>query len=164
MRTLALALCLLACACTTERRVIGTSRSAYVPRTRDITMTTVPLMVKEMQGVLPFLRDAFAKGGTLDGKEVYGFSPSTIIAGAGDTLRFTFVNPEDDVHAFVLPDFAVSLPGKSITHATYLAKHVGIFTFTCAIQSHLPMMAGQLVVLDGASIASTDAPSPARAH
>jgi plastocyanin len=164
MRTLALGLLVFACACTTERRDSSTSHSAYVPRTRDITMTTVPLMVKEMQGVLPFLRDAFAKGGTLDGKEVYGFSPSTIVAGAGDTLRFTFVNPEDDVHSFVLPDFAVSLPGNSITHATYIAKHAGIFTFTCAIQSHLPMMSGQLVVLDGASIATADAPSPVRPH
>ena len=164
MRAVTLGLLLVACACTAQRRDSRASRSAYVPRTRSVTMTTVPLMVKEMQGVLPFLRDAFAKGGTLDGKEVYGFSPSMIVAGAGDTLRFTFVNPEDDAHAFVLPDFAVSLPGKSITRATYIAKHVGIFTFTCAIQSHLPMMSGQLVVLDGASVATADAPSQRRAH
>jgi plastocyanin len=32
----------------------------------------------------------------LDGKEVYAFSPSTLTVVQGDTIQFTFVNPEDD--------------------------------------------------------------------
>ena len=120
---------------------------AYVPHVRTITVTTVPLLVKEQQGVLPFLKEDFAKGGVLDGKEVYAFSPSTITVVQGDTIRFTFINPEDDVHSFVLPDLAVSLPAQKATTATYVATRAGIFPFVCAIQAHLPMMSGQLVVL-----------------
>jgi plastocyanin len=119
----------------------------YTPTTRAITVTTVPLLVKEEQSVLPFLAEDFAKGGVLEGKEVYAFSPSTITVFEGDTIHFTFINPEDDVHSFVLPDLAVSLPGQKTTTSTYIARRAGIFPFVCAIQAHLPMMAGQLVVL-----------------
>lgn len=119
----------------------------YTPRTRDITVTTVPLLVKEEQKVLPFLRADFAKGGVLDGKEVYAFSPSTITVVEGDTIHFTFVNPEDDEHSFVLPDLAVQLPGQQVKHATYVAKRAGIYPFLCSVPSHLPMMSGELVVL-----------------
>jgi plastocyanin len=115
----------------------------------------VPLLVKEEQGLYPFLRPAFAKGGVLDGKEVYGFSPSTITVVEGDTIRLTLVNPEDDEHSFVLPDFAVALPGGRTTEATYVAKRAGIFTILCAVPSHLPMMTGQLVVLPAQSMAGT---------
>jgi plastocyanin len=144
-------------ACTTS----GTPGGGYVPRTRAITVTTVPLLVKEEQSVLPFLKQDFATGGVLEGKEVYGFSPSTLTVIEGDTIQFTFFNPEDDVHSFVLPDFAVSLPGQTRTTATYVAKHAGIFPITCAIQSHLPMMSGQLVVLSPSAVAGST-PSPAR--
>lgn len=128
------------------------ARAAYHPQIRELTVTTVPLLVKEQQSVLPFLKPAFAKGGVLDGKEVYAFSPSTLTVVEGDTLHLTLINPEDDVHSFVLPDFAVSLPGGTTTHATYVAKHAGIFPIVCAIQAHLPMMSGQLVVLSGSAI------------
>jgi len=121
--------------------------AAYIPRVRAITVTTVPLLVKEERSVFPFLGPAFAKGGVLDGKEVYAFSPSTVTVIEVDTIHFTFINPEDDVHSFVLPDLAVSLPGGSTTDTTYVAKRAGIFPFVCAVQAHLPMMAGQLVVL-----------------
>jgi plastocyanin len=121
-----------------------TSRPA---RTRDIVITTVPLLTKELAATYPFLRQDFAKGGVLDGKEVYEFMPSTITATVGDTLRLTFINPEDDAHSFVLQDFAVALPGQSVTHASYVARQAGIFEFVCAIPAHLPMMRGQLVVL-----------------
>jgi plastocyanin len=121
--------------------------AVYVPRSRAIAVTTVPLLVKEEQNLYPFLKPAFAKGGVLEGKEVYAFSPSTITVVEGDTIHFTFINPEDDVHSFVLPDFVVSLPGGRKTEATYVAKHAGIFSIVCAVQSHLPMMSGQLVVL-----------------
>jgi uncharacterized cupredoxin-like copper-binding protein len=125
---------------------------AYVPRSRTITVTTVPLLVKEGQAVYPFLKP-FAKGGVLDGKEVYAFSPSTITVVEGDTVHFTLINPEDDVHSFVLPDFAVSLPAGKTTEATYVARHAGILPITCAVPSHLPMMSGQLVVLPAATMA-----------
>lgn len=124
----------------------------YVPHVRAVTVTTVPLLVKEQQRALPFLKDDFAKGGVLDGKEVYAFSPSTITVVQGDTIHFTFINPEDDVHSFVLPDLAVSLPAQKVTTATYVAKRAGIFPFVCAIQAHLPMMSGQLVVLSAKSM------------
>jgi plastocyanin len=130
------------------------SRSAarpYTPTTRAVTITTVPLLVKEEQSVLPFLKQDFAKGGVLDGKEVYGFSPSTVTVIEGDTIQFTFINPEDDAHSFVMSDLAVSLPGQKTTTATYVAKHAGVFRFVCAIQAHLPMMWGQLVVLPAAA-------------
>jgi len=125
----------------------------YTPRVRAVTVTTVPLLVKEAQGLYPFLRPAFAKGGVLEGKEVYAFSPSTITVVEGDTLQLTLINPEDDTHSFVLPDFAVALPGGTKTQATYIAKHAGIFPILCSIPSHLPMMSGQLVVLSASSMA-----------
>jgi plastocyanin len=124
--------------------------AAYRPRVRELTVTTVPLLVKEQRKLFPFLEPAFAKGGVLEGKEVYAFSPSTLTAIEGDTLRLTLINPEDDVHSFVLPDFAVSLPGGKTTTATYVAKHAGIFPIICAVPAHLPMMSGQLVVLPAA--------------
>lgn len=129
---------------------------AYRPRARSVTVTTVPLLVKEEQGVLPFLKEDFAKGGVLEGKEVYAFSPSSITVVEGDTVHFTFINPEDDDHSFVLPDFAVALPPQKTTQATYVAKRAGIFTILCAVQSHLPMMSGQLVVLPAATMAGAD--------
>jgi len=110
----------------------------------------VPLLVKEQASVLPFLKEDFSKGGVLDGKEVYGFSPSTVTVVEGDTIQFTFINPEDDVHSFVLPDFVVQLPPQRSVTATYVAKRAGIFPFVCSVQSHLPMMSGQLVVLPSA--------------
>ena len=125
----------------------ATSHAAYKPRTRAITVTTVPLLVKEQASLFTFLKQDFATGGVLDGKEVYAFSPSTITVVEGDTIRFTFYNPEDDVHSFVLPDLAVPLPPQKITTATYVAKHRGIYPFVCSVASHLPMMSGQLVVL-----------------
>lgn len=131
----------------------------YVPRTRDITVTTVPLLVKEDAAVFPFLKQDFAPGGVLENREVYGFSPSTITVVEGDTIRFTFINPEDDVHSFVLPDLSVALPGQRVTHATYVARRAGIFTFTCSIPTHLPMMWGQLVVLPARTMAGTAAPA-----
>jgi plastocyanin len=122
----------------------------YHPRTRAITVTTVPLLVKEQRATFGFLAAAFAKGGVLENKEVYAFSPSTLTVVEGDTIHLTLINPEDDVHSFVLPDFAVSLPGNRKVDTTYVARHAGIFPIVCAVQSHLPMMSGQLVVLPGA--------------
>jgi plastocyanin len=137
-------------------RNAATERDArsYVPRARAVTITTVPLLVKEEQRVLPFLANDFAKGGVLEGKEVYAFAPSTVTVIEGDTIHFTLINPEDDVHSFVLPDLAVSLPGQKTVSATYVAKEAGIYPFVCAVQAHLPMMAGQLVVLAPGAVSS----------
>ena len=139
-------------ACTREHAAVAGNARRYTPSTRAITITTVPLLVKEEQNVLPFLREDFAKGGVLEGKEVYAFSPSTVTVVEGDTIHFTLINPEDDVHSFILPDLAVSLPGQKTTTATYVAKRAGIFPFVCAVQAHLPMMWGQLVVLPASSM------------
>jgi plastocyanin len=128
---------------------------AYAPRTRRITVTTVPFLVKEATRVYPFLAKDFAKGGVLEGKEVYGFSPSTLTVVEGDTIQFTFINPEDDLHSFVLPDLVVSLPPQQITHASYVARRAGVFPFVCSIAAHLPMMSGQLVVLAPTAVSSS---------
>ena len=130
-----------------ERQSSVSREAGYRPMARAITVTTVPLLVKEQAKLFPFLPAAFAKGGVLEGKEVYAFSPSTITVVEGDTIHFSFVNPEDDDHSFVLPDLAVPLPGGKTTTATYVAKRAGIYPILCAVQSHLPMMSGQLVVL-----------------
>jgi len=137
--------------CTREQTATERTKHPYRPIARAITVTTVPLLVKEEQTVLPFLKADFAKGGVLDGKEVYGFSPSTITVVEGDTIHFTLINPEDDLHSFVLPDLALSLPAQKKITATYIAKRAGIFPFVCAVQAHLPMMWGQLVVLSASS-------------
>jgi hypothetical protein len=120
---------------------------SYHPQARDITITAVPLLVKEQAKLFPFLQKDFAPGGVLDGKEVYAFVPSTITAVEGDTLHLTVINPEDDLHFLNLPGLAVTLPGQQTTRATYVVGTAGIYTFTCNIPSHLPMMAGQLVIL-----------------
>ncbi|HYL56638.1 MAG TPA: hypothetical protein VEU73_13790 [Gemmatimonadales bacterium] len=119
----------------------------YRPRLRAFTVTTVPLLTKELAKTYPFLTQDFAKGGLLDGKEIYAFVPSTLMAYEGDTLELTFFNPEDDAHTFVLPDFAIALPGQSKRTARYVAHEAGIYTFRCNIPQHAPMMSGELVVL-----------------
>lgn len=130
----------------------GATRSSvasnpYVPRTRDVAITTVPLLVKELTKTYPFLARDFAAGGVLAGKEVYAFSPSTITAVSGDTLRLTLLNPEDDDHAFVLRNFFVKLPPQSRVDTTYVVGDPGIYPFSCSVPAHLPMMRGELVVL-----------------
>jgi plastocyanin len=112
-----------------------------------VTITVVPLLVREQERVFPFLHQAFAHGGVLEGHEVYAFVPSTITAVEGDTLHLTVINPEDDAHTLVLPGLALTLPGQTTTRATYVAKAAGIYAFTCDLPAHAPMMWGQLVVL-----------------
>lgn len=126
---------------------------AYAPRTRYATVTAVPLLTREMQRVYPFLGRDFAPGGVLEGREVYAFVPSTVTVVEGDTVRFRFVNPEDDAHDFVLGDLAVALPSQSVTDATWIARRAGIYDFTCSIPSHQPSMWGQVVVLAPGAVA-----------
>jgi plastocyanin len=120
----------------------------YHPTVRAFTVTTVPLLSRELAGTYPFLKQDFAKGGMLDGKEVYAFVPSTLVAYAGDTLEITLVNPEDDAHTFVLPDFAAAIPGQSTKTVRDVAGAPGIYPFRCNLTAHAPMMSGELVVLD----------------
>jgi hypothetical protein len=123
------------------------ARRAYRPRARDVTLTAVPLLTREMQRVYPFLGRDFAPGGVLEGREVYAFLPSSVTVVEGDTVHFRFVNPEDDVHTFVLGGLAVGLPGQSVTRATWVAGRAGVYPFACDIPSHQPSMWGQVVVL-----------------
>lgn len=153
-RTAAALTCLAAVATACTRPTMTGQASGYQPRTRALTVTTVPLLVKEAVTIYPFLKSAFATGGVLDGKEVYAFSPNTLTVVEGDTIHFTFINPEDDLHSFVLPDFFVSLPGGKRVDTTYVARHAGIFPIRCSVPSHLPMMSGQLVVLSATAIAT----------
>jgi len=80
-------------------------------------------------------------------------------------VHFTLINPEDDEHAFLLPDCTgddvgsfvppdcgVDLPPQQVTHATYVARRAGIFPIFCKVTKHLPMMWGQLVVLSPSAI------------
>lgn len=117
------------------------------PGRRDITITTVPLLSRELVPTYPFLKRDFAPGGVLEGKEVYAFVPGTITVMAGDTLHLTLLNPEDDTHAFVLHDLYLPLPPQSRIDTTYIARVPGIFAFSCTVPQHLPMMRGELVVL-----------------
>ncbi len=125
----------------------GSSLPPYVPQSRDITITMLPNLVHEQEREFPFLKRAFAKGGVLEGHEVYSFMPSTIAAVQGDTLRLTLINPEDDDHTIVLPGLALGLPGGRTTHAVYIAKEAGVYPITCNLPTHRPMMWGQLIVL-----------------
>jgi hypothetical protein len=118
------------------------------PRLRSFTLTTVPLLIKEQQDLYPFLKKDFGEGGVLEGKEVYAFEPSVLVAYRGDTLRLELVNPEDDLHTFALDGHpALDLPGQSTVVDTVVASRVGLFRFVCDIPSHSPFMYGQLVVL-----------------
>jgi hypothetical protein len=132
-------------------------RIQYVPRGRDITITTVPLLSRELTHTYPFLAQDFGPTGMMPGKEVYAFVPNSITVVEGDTLRLQFINPEDDPHSFILPDLVVALPGQAVTRAVYVARHRGVFSFTCSVAAHLPSMWGQLVVLAPEAVG---APSP----
>ena len=134
----------------------------YAPQVRELTLTAVPLLTKELTRTYGFLREDFAPGGVLEGREVYAFIPSSLVVVEGDTIQFTLVNPEDDAHDLVLPGLSVPIPGQSITHATYIASRPGLYTFVCSVPGHLPSMYGQLLVLPAGVGAGFAAPAPAR--
>jgi uncharacterized cupredoxin-like copper-binding protein len=119
----------------------------YQPRTRELTVTAVPILTKELQTTYPFLVRDFGRGGVLEGKEVYAFLPNSLTVVQGDTIHFTLINPEDDEHNFVLPGLAVTLRPQSTVIADYIARNAGVFEYVCNIPAHSPMMYGQLVVL-----------------
>lgn len=125
--------------------------SAYRPRSRTATITTVPLLVHEQARTFPFLARDFAHGGMLDGKEVYGYTPSTLVVYVGDTLRIAIANPEDDAHTFVIDDSVertgVAVAPQTTTTVTIIARAPGIYAFRCTVPAHQPFMVGQLIVL-----------------
>ncbi len=125
------------------------THSAYQPQTRTFTITAVPLVVHEMQDSEDYLKADFAKGGLLDGKEVYGFYPSDLVVYQGDTVNLTLVNPEDDPHTFTIAplNINVEMKGQSTAHASFVASQPGTYEFVCAEPEHAPYMWGQLVVL-----------------
>lgn len=137
--------------CTRERS--QPERPRRVAHTRDVTITTVPFITRELESTYGFIKPDLAPGGVLAGKEVYGFAPSAVTAVEGDTIRFTLVNPEDDPHTFVVEGASAALPPQTTVHLTYVARHPGIFDFRCVVPSHAPMMHGELVVLAASAVA-----------
>ncbi len=127
-------------------------RNRPAGHSRDVVITAVPLLTKEMATVYPFLQQDFAPGGVLADREVYAFLPSEVTVVEGDTVRLQLINPEDDEHNFVLPDLAVKLPGQSTTRATWVARRPGIYPFLCTVPKPMPMMWGQIVVLRRSAI------------
>ncbi len=145
-------LLLLVVGCATGVGAAGLAHPApapYSPQTREFTITAVPLAVHEQQDQLDYLKDDFAKGGLLDGKEVYGFSPSSITVYAGDTVNLSLVNPEDDAHTFTINGLNVNveMKGQATTSVSFVASKPGIYQFVCAEAEHAPYMWGQIIVL-----------------
>lgn len=140
-------------ACTATDRKAPPSVPRHVAHARDVVITTVPYITRELESTYGFIKADVAPGGVLAGKEVYGFAPSTVTVVQGDTIRFTLVNPEDDPHTFVLEGAGVALPPQTTVHLTYVARRPGIFPFRCVVPSHAPMMHGELVVLRPSAVA-----------
>lgn len=126
-----------------------TAAASYKPQTHSFTVSIVPLVVHEQQSYEDYLAKDFAPGGVLDGKEIYGYYPSTLVVYKGDTVNINWVNPTDDPHINVIPEFQVSVTqnGESTAHSSFVASKVGTFTFLCAEAEHSPYMWGQIVVL-----------------
>lgn len=139
--------------CTRVRERPQTATPHYAAHARDVTITTVPYITRELESTYGFIKPDLAPGGVLAGKEVYGFAPSTVMAVQGDTIHFTLVNPEDDPHTFVLEGASAALPPQTTVHLTYVARRPGIFDFRCVVPSHAPMMHGELVVLAASAVA-----------
>lgn len=129
----------------------ATVQTTYQPQVRAFTVTAVPLLVHEEKGSMDYLPKDFVKGGLLDGKEVYGFYPSTLAVYQGDRVELTLVNPEDDSHTFTLTgvDLSVQMNAQSATKTSFVMTKAGIYPFVCAEPEHAPYMWGQLIVLPG---------------
>ncbi len=134
--------------------VLGVAQSKYAPQTRDIVVATVPLVIHEQDKMQPGLKDVFGPKGVLKDKEVYGFTPDTIIVYQGDKVNLTAVNPQpDDRHTFTLREYKIdlNLPPNTSAKTSFVASKVGIFPFFCDIGEHMPYMYGTLVVLPGSA-------------
>ncbi len=133
----------------TQSSATVAAHTAYKPQTRTFTITAVPMVVHEMQDSEDYLKADFAKGGLLDGKEVYGFYPSDLVVYQGDTVNLTLVNPADDPHTFTIAplNINVEMKGQSAAHTSFVASQPGTYEFICDEPEHAPYMWGQLVVL-----------------
>ena len=123
--------------------------STYKPQTRNLVVTAVPLLVHEQTGTFDYLNQDFAKGGLLDGTEVWAFSPSTLTVYAGDTVHVTVVNPGGDLHTFTISavGFSIKVPALTERHGSFVVPNVGLYKFFCAVPEHSRYMWGNLVVL-----------------
>ncbi len=121
----------------------------YRPQTRSLVVTAVPMLVHEQAGFFDYLKGDFAKGGLLQDKEVWAFSPNTLTVYQGDTVNVTVFNPGDDPHTFTIAEmnFSISVEGGSQTTGSFVVPKTGAFKFFCAVPEHMPYMWGSLVVL-----------------
>jgi plastocyanin len=125
------------------------SAGRYAPQTRDFVMTIVPQWVHEVTGTYDYLGAEFVKKGLLSGKEVWGFSPSSITVYQGDTVSIALYNPSSDPHTWTITGLDVNVPigATAMAPVKFVANQVGVFTFNCEVGEHFPFMTGQLVVL-----------------
>jgi plastocyanin len=123
--------------------------SNYTPQTRSFVMTIVPYWVHEETGVFDYLKGDFSKKGILNGKEVWGFNPSSLTVYQGDTVDITLYNPSSDPHTWTLDGMDVNVPidAQATANIHFTASKVGIFQFNCEVGEHFPFMTGQLTVL-----------------
>jgi plastocyanin len=123
--------------------------STYQPVTRDFVVAAVPLLVHEQSGTFDYLNKDFGPSGVLNGKELWGFSPSSFTVYQGDTVHVTVVNAGDDAHTFTVAavGFNLSVDPQSTASGSFVVPQAGPFTFFCSILEHSPYMWGQLVVL-----------------
>lgn len=127
------------------------SKSKYTPKTRNVNMFAVPAWIGEM-GDIPqykeFAPKDFAKGGINDGNEVFSWSPQSIAACAGDTIKLQIGNPGPDDHTFTLADFSVNtpIPSFKITSVSIKASKPGIYDYYCTVAEHTRYMHGMLLV------------------
>ena len=129
----------------------SSTTSSYVPQTRQIFVSTVPLVTHEQQKYLPGLKGLFGSTGVLNKTEVYGFNPDTIVVYQGDRIRLTVINAQpDDLHTFTINapySVNVAMKPNSTNTATFVASNIGVYKFYCSVSAHVPWMYGTLVVL-----------------
>ncbi len=123
--------------------------STYQPETKSFTLTTVPLLVHEQTTTFDYLKKDFSNKGMLAGKEVWGFSPSSLTVYQGDKVDLTLVNPSGDPHTFTISDlgFNLGVDAQAVSKGSFTASKVGVLPFVCMMDEHNPYMWGQLVVL-----------------
>ena len=149
----AVGIVLAACSGAATPQATPSAAPQYQPQARTFTVTVVPLAVHEQADMLDYLKADFAKGGLLDGKEVYGMSPSSLTVYQGDTVTIHLVNPADDDHQIALAgglSASVHVDGKSAADLKFVASKAGLFTIECVTPEHFPFMNGELVVLPAA--------------
>jgi hypothetical protein len=130
------------------------SATKYSAQNRQYSIVAVPLLVHEQTGTYDYLNKAFAKHGLLDGKEVWGWSTSSLTVYQWDSVAIDIVNPGDDAHTFTISELGVNVPMKpgAQTKANFVAMKVGTYKFFCAMPEHMPYMSGTITVLpDSAS-------------